>query len=1273
MKRLTLLFSCLLFLAHNSYSQGPTVVNLTPPSPNVSALQKYGEIPVSAYTGIPDISIPIYTVNFRDVSFPISISYHASGIRVNEEASHVGLGWALNASGLISRNILGGDDFNGSTYFNGGPTGDLTDFSNGVGPNFPMQVGCNVQMHGGSTPYYDLSGLLQASPAKEFQPDQYYYSIPGHSGKFILLRNGQAALLKQENLKIIVDFAGPSFKILTAEGFTYEFAAQETYTDIATHISAWYLSKITSPLGNIVTFSYGTIANTVQSTGSYTEKRDDWDFGYGNSESELTNDGLQAGAVPSKDYQCKFLSSIDFQNGIVDFAYSTDRLDLPHDKKLDSIRILPKGSAQSLKTFALVYDYFNGTVDQSFNAGMSASITKRLKLTQVVEKGYFNGQLIQNPPYIFTYNEMNNGLPAKTSFARDHWGYFNGHTGLGSLIPSVVTINTTDPILGNLGFPGPERDPDPQSAQAFILTSIKYPTGGLTEFQYESNDFDEAASLVHDQSYFQVATHGANSPVPVSSTLSYNAENSNYPGGATFDLTHEYTAIIPGGGLPMVTVHSVFRFSGGQGGNCNDVGVSQGQIYYVLKDASGGIISQIDPFELALCNSGQSNSPCVVCSTNSPVMTFTNTYELAPGVYTWEVHVGNSEAASKLKDVFTTLTWYELADANSGQPSNLISVGGGLRIKRIINHDGIDEHNNMTRRFEYHYLADKDNNGFLSEYSYGKRMSKPQYSYFTLGLDDYSVKDDDLFCTLREHFFSGHLCRFSDSNNPLNGSAGGSPVGYDQVTEFIGENGEFGKKVYQYHNESDAVLYYALRFSQFNFPILPPANSTIADQSNGLLLNETDYVYANAKYYKARELVNDYNDLKSVENVVFGIEQRIPDYYLHGDKCWSHPPTICDENSLVFSYQSIKSEWNRLVQSSEKTYSRDYDNPTVFEIVTNYFYDNLSHLQPTRIVTHNSRGEQLTTTIRYPDDFTIAVGASDAFLLGIKNLQDKHIKNIPIEKFIRKESSTGVDMGVTSSLLTSFKSSIPKPDIAYLSLLRSPSTTFTASTVNGSGLVKDPSYQPIISFDNYDNNGNLSQQHKISDINKAYLWDYNNSLLIAEVTNAAQNEFAATSFEADGSGNWTIPSTTRIQSAVTGYQSYNLSSGAITASGLPAGKSYIVSYWSTGGAATVNGVSPTTGLTRNGWTYYQHILPPSTTTVTVNGSATIDELRLYPQNARMSTYTYSPLIGILSTCSDNNMIQRFDYDALGRLSRITDQDGNIIKTAEYHLQNQVGQ
>ena len=87
---------------------------ITPLSPNAAALWKYSELPVNMYTGIPSIAIPIYEIKSGNLSVPISLSYHAGGIRYEEQASWVGLGWNINP-GNINRNMRGvPDDFNGN-------------------------------------------------------------------------------------------------------------------------------------------------------------------------------------------------------------------------------------------------------------------------------------------------------------------------------------------------------------------------------------------------------------------------------------------------------------------------------------------------------------------------------------------------------------------------------------------------------------------------------------------------------------------------------------------------------------------------------------------------------------------------------------------------------------------------------------------------------------------------------------------------------------------------------------------------------------------------------------------------------------------------------------------------------------------------------------------------------------------------------------------------------------------------------------------------------
>lgn len=1275
-----LLFFC---FVSSALAQGPNLANITPPSPDSKAFQKYGDIPVSAYTGVPNISIPLYTIKSRDITVPITLSYHSAGIKVSEDATDVGLGWVLNAGGNLSRNIVGYDDWDGNTYFNGSGGNNITDFAGYVGPTTQMTTGCSVPMfnkapNASQTLWnYDITSYVNAVPAFDFQPDQYYYNFQGHSGKFEVLRSKQTVIQNLEKVQIYPTASdGSTWESKTADGFTYDFTAYEYYHDneyttggtASNHITTWYLTKITSPLGNTVTFTYTPTSNFVQTVGGYSETRDDWDNANNDPTLPVASFGWQKGYNPGQQYYGQLLSEIDFTNGKLVFNYSYSRQDLSGAAELDSIGIFRTGQTTPDKTIAMTYGYFTGTVDPSFNntGTITTQQSLRLKLEQVTEKGYYGGQFIQNPPYTFTYNES--ALPAKTSFARDHWGYYNGVTGRTTLIPDPIPIsNSTNPVINALGIPGTQRDANPLYTSAFILTQINYPTGGYTTFDFESNDFDQVKSEINDFSWF------ATQQVILSqeTQTGYDIQEGDYLGvGQTIDLTQEY--LNPDGSYPQVSLSAAFRLTGGTGtpptsGTCNTIQLPANVVYFELIGPNGNVIDKVDPGALPTCGSGVTGA-CAGCQSGSPVFSYYQTYSLAPAVYTWLAYVQpNNSYMSQLQDIHATYTWYSTPAAAT---DNLVH-GGGLRILQITDHDGINESNDKIR----HYVYDTYNSN-NQEHSYGRRMSNPEYNYFKLS-DDINSQDNGDGC-VSQNYFGVHLMRSSDSDVPLNGSAAGVVVGYDTVTELEGENGEYGQKVYTYINNPDVVSSWLDQYSGNSLPEQPPYGSNVPTMTNGSLLSETDYVNNSGNMVMVKQVNNQYSTLSTLstnENTIYGLTDRALPVVPHGGNCISLLNSLCTGNE-VMTYQSMQSAWNVLSQKQELTY--DQLNPALnSNINTQYFYDNYNHLQLTRTVTNSSNGQIMTKYMQYPLDFA-NVTATDPFTLGVANLQNSFMVNVPVETYIQRSNTDGTNSRVTNAVLTYFNASTPTPSLVDQTEVTSPITNFVAATTGGSGLVANATYQPQVSFDSYDSYGNILQQHKVNGMNQAYCWDYLSTLPICVVKNAAQSDIAYTSFEADGSGNWVITGGSVVAGGITGNSSFQLGSGAsITKPTLTAGNSYTVSYWTTNSAAySIAGTQsgyPVKGktITINGntWTYYEHLIT-GVSNLSITGTGNIDELRLYPSTAQMMTYTYTPLIGMTSSCDVDNRVTYYFYDGLERLSYIRDQDGNILKTFQYHYMNQ---
>jgi hypothetical protein len=94
-----------------------------PKSPNTEGLLRYIEWPVDKSSGTLNITIPIHTLKVNGFELPISLDYHTGGIKVNQLASSVGLGWVLNTGGILTRTVKGDatdEDGIGPIYGSGG-------------------------------------------------------------------------------------------------------------------------------------------------------------------------------------------------------------------------------------------------------------------------------------------------------------------------------------------------------------------------------------------------------------------------------------------------------------------------------------------------------------------------------------------------------------------------------------------------------------------------------------------------------------------------------------------------------------------------------------------------------------------------------------------------------------------------------------------------------------------------------------------------------------------------------------------------------------------------------------------------------------------------------------------------------------------------------------------------------------------------------------------------------------------------------------------------
>lgn len=1026
--------------------------NLIPPSPEASALGRYAAIPVGLYTGTPQINIPLWEVTEGDITVPISLSYHASGHLVDDIAPRTGMGWTLNAGGVVTRTIIGEAD----EYLADGFLAVTKDYTRDQ-----ILYGSNAQK------IEIWNYLLLCSDA---EPDQFSFNFGGYTGKFAFEWNTNNAkkIAISSDRKISIEPIGlpepadygfiQGWKIYGEDGMVYWFEAVETtglpvpinnaypcyYTDRAGNridpTTSWYLTKIESPSGSWVVFEYEPYNLSFRHRMAETQYHK---YGVDPTDKKVTWRRMSVNG--------QYLSRIRTSSGNTTVVFENNgfrRTDLPRHFDADygaenvlyglgSIKIFNKNQ-EVVRMYSLSYD----------------NEINRLTLKSILE--HSSNFTFSKPPYRFTYHATK--LPAINPdarlhgfFAQDHWGYYNANW-QNTLLPEYrVQVNGQMQVYDE----GATRKPSPSRVMAGMLTSIQYPTGGTTTFEYEPNDYSFVGSVKKNR-----------------------------------------------------------------------------------------------------------------------------------------------------------------------------AIAGGVRIKKITDHDGISTANDIVRRFEY-TMTHAD-----STVSSGILANEPFYTYDTYIYEVYEGQGSTIPARAR-----------MSSPVVALGTTQGSYVGYWQVTEFMGNNGEGGKRVSQFQTFSEFNNDFQ-RSTRAPFPL-----SVSYDFKRGLLKKQVDYKYDNGNYVPVRQRENEYTyQSSSVSGIKVG--------------------EACEGCLLVFNYFNMPGyspeqifhvgthEFVLGIARLQQTVEKTFDITGTFQRVENFTYDPSLQFLKYHTVT-KSDGKQRKTEYTRPFDFVNGYPEVTAVM------RMRHMYSPVMETIVKEKYHDGTEKVVDATLnrysLFNHKA-LPSAIMRFSAT--APVTDFLPSRDLYAGNYDTAHYTLETQFDSYNSYGNPSQVTSRGGETVAYIWGTGGTDVIARIANGQLSQCAFTSFEGHRvEGNWTC--STDIPYPLSGFKSgqRSFTRGTVTSNVLPSGE-YVVSLWAKGGGkVVVNGIERTTDAT---WKRYEWILPNTTSVTVVTNDNVIDDLRLHPRDARMKTFTYKSLVGVTSITDENHEEVFYEYDTLGRLVSVKDDEGNMLQHYKYN-------
>lgn len=532
---------------NNSFKSMDGQLNLA--NPDLRQFEQVKHYNVNEFSGQPDVKIPLFEIKSGDITIPINITYNTKGVKVNQKASKVGLGWSISEI-FIGRQINDGQDMDDARTF------DI----NRVGYFKKRKEDTKFLL----TETEEPSTLLNI----DFLPDTYTAYLPASQNLFYFDNEQKFHLLTENDIRVstqkethnevshspTTDFF--NIDILDNNGIKYSFNDYEmalynnyegsdnyesTRITHVPYVSSWKVSSISDLKNNSkINFEYESVNDYLDGTIFYSRDIHSAYYSKFFQKNGRVNNGYYANILypdltageklgltlrgfadnitgPSEVYnnhepeyryeyvhsvayyeKQKQLKKINFKEGYVVFEYNQNRLDVNNgEKALSSIKLYDYNNIL-IKHFNFQYGYF-GNVTNSING----SGELRLKLNQIEEvgKGF----------YKFKYNE-DMAMPNYLSRGYDYGGYFNGDTKIYQkndtpkdyyYYPnqkewSILPFSISDSKLEEKGIykfcltcnDGTiSKVPDEEFSKLGILKEIEYPTKGSLKLEYELNDF----------------------------------------------------------------------------------------------------------------------------------------------------------------------------------------------------------------------------------------------------------------------------------------------------------------------------------------------------------------------------------------------------------------------------------------------------------------------------------------------------------------------------------------------------------------------------------------------------------------------------------------------------------------------------------------------------------------------------------------------------------------------------------------------------------------